>query len=600
VAKLKDEIVVCGGLEAPRKGKAGHTVRLNLIGDDANVDVEIVNISRRLSTDVPEILTDLVEIASYVYCADQVVTRGGEGVLAFGAEWRRTLRFRIPVRHPEIWSSDTVTDALKRTLSFLSDDEYEFSFQKQTHAVPMQRYLKFGDGDAGVQTTDEVLLFSGGLDSLGGAVQALVNEKRHVALVSHRSNPKTSHGQERLVEELSQLSPCNRPLHVPVWVNTAGINTAEYTQRSRSFLYASLAFAVSRIFGLDRIRFYENGVVSLNLPISEQAVGARATRTTHPKVLGGLADLFSQLIDRPFVVENPFLWHTRAEVVNVIGDAGCSCLIQHSVSCMHTRDQTKDHPHCGQCSQCVGRRFATLASNYGIDDPASRYKIDLLEGERRQDKDLTLLESFIRTATDIERMTDAQLIGRYGEMSRALRHLPPLTANAVANRVIRLHRQHAREVTHVMDTAIKEHASDIRAVRLPKTCGIVLALAESCGIPTLRTEMLDRASGDAAIDQPEKSVFHPVATRLGRRANVEANRRIASIIEHFGSEWKNRLLEVCDALETENEPLPTSGKWQKLGCSDWADVLATDPEGLVKALQHRLDWVLEHHLDNAN
>ena len=61
----------------------------------------------------------------------------------------------------------------------------------------------------------------------------------------------------------------------------------EYTQRTRSFLFAALGVTFARMSGLDRLRFYENGVVSLNLPPSPQVVGARASRTTHPRVLGG-------------------------------------------------------------------------------------------------------------------------------------------------------------------------------------------------------------------------------------------------------------------------------------------------------------------------
>jgi hypothetical protein len=345
-----------------------------------------------------------------VYCADQAVTRGGEGVLALGADWRRQFTFHLPVRRPDVWSSQEVVDVLKRTLSTLSEDEYEFRFQPHTNAVPIQQYLELRDTDSEVQDIEEVLLFSGGLDSLGGAVQESVLDKRRVALVSHRSNPKISRRQEDLVKGLQASCEHSAPLHVPVWVHKTGSTGREYKQRSRSFLYASLALPVARAFDLSRIRFYENGIVSLNLPISEQVVGTRATRTTHPQVLNGFAKLFSLLIQQPFTVENPLLWRTRAEVVNLIGDAGCSDLIQHSVSCMHTHEQTIDKPHCGRCSQCVGRRFATLASRYAEKDPANIYKVDLLEDEREMDKDLTLVESFIRKATDMKDMADFKLI----------------------------------------------------------------------------------------------------------------------------------------------------------------------------------------------
>ena len=80
----------------------------------------------------------------------------------------------------------------------------------------------------------------------------------------------------------------------------------------------------------------------------------------------------------------------------------------------------------------MGRRFATLASRYAEKDPANIYKVDLLEGEREMDKDLTLVESFIRKATDMKDMADAKLIEDCGEVARVLRHVPPLTSNEVA------------------------------------------------------------------------------------------------------------------------------------------------------------------------
>ena len=206
---------------------------------------------------------------------------------------------------------------------------------------------------------------------------------------------------------------------------------------------------MARVFGLKRFRFYENGVVGLNLPISEQVVGSRATRTTHPQVLNGLPDHQSHLKPQHVIntaspwglgQQNPFLWLTKTEVVDLIGDAGCGPLIQGSVSCMHTHEQTIDQPHCGRCSQCVSRRFAVLASRYAESDPGNLYKVDLLTGERFPDKDLTLVESFIRTATGIGSMSENQIVERYGEVGRVLRHLRPLSSDQVAENIVQLHR----------------------------------------------------------------------------------------------------------------------------------------------------------------
>ena len=591
-----DHLILCGGVPAPRRAREDQAVRLNLDGDEPNVDLEIIDISRRLSSDVPDVLTDLVEIASYVYCADQVIARGGEGVVAFGDRWRRNLTFHIPVRLPSLWSSKNSVDVLQRTLSVLSEDNYRFHFSQRSNAVPMQQYLKFDGTAPDTQELDEVLLFSGGVDSLGGTVQEAVLDKRRVALVSHRSNSKIFSRQKKLVDGLRARCPQNPPLHIPVWVHQRGSGGHEYTQRTRTFLYASLALTVARVFGLKRFRFYENGVVGLNLPISEQVVGTRATRTTHPQVLNGFSDLFSLLTGERFTVENPFLWLTKTEVVDLIGDAGCGPLIQGSVSCMHTHEQTIDQPHCGRCSQCISRRFAALASRYATSDPANQYKVDLLTGERFPDKDLTLVESFIRTATGIGSMSENQIVERYGEVGRVLRHLRPLSSDQVAEQIVQLHRRHSSEVTSVMDEAIRAHASEIREGRLPKSCAIILAVSESY-----------RASAASAGDDPAPRVGNGVAGKTapsarvaeegrgpGRKPNKDANRLIAGVVGTFGSDWRSRLVEVCGALDEQKVPVPVSAKWKNRGCGDWTDVLTEDQEGLAKALQHRLDWVAKH------
>jgi hypothetical protein len=55
-----------------------------------------------------------------------------------GASWRRKIRVAIPVRQPDLWSSDAVLAALIETLSFASDDIYEFDFRRLDHAPAMK------------------------------------------------------------------------------------------------------------------------------------------------------------------------------------------------------------------------------------------------------------------------------------------------------------------------------------------------------------------------------------------------------------------------------------------------------------------------------
>jgi hypothetical protein len=158
-----ERIILCGGVPAPSRVKREDILGLTLDGSEANVNLEIANISQRLASDIPDVLADLIEIAAYIYSADQAVTRGGNGALAFGNNWRRKLRFHIATRMPDIWSSSSVTDILKGTLSFLSDDEYDFHFSRQLAPAPMQKYLTFDESAGHSDDLDAVLLFSGGL-----------------------------------------------------------------------------------------------------------------------------------------------------------------------------------------------------------------------------------------------------------------------------------------------------------------------------------------------------------------------------------------------------------------------------------------------------
>ncbi len=80
-------------------------------------------------------------------------------------------------------------------------------------------------------------------------------------------------------------------IRVPVWVNTAETLGREPTQRTRSFLFSALGTLVAQSVRANGLRFDENGVVSLNLPIAQEALRSRASRTTHPLALHLLSSL---------------------------------------------------------------------------------------------------------------------------------------------------------------------------------------------------------------------------------------------------------------------------------------------------------------------
>jgi hypothetical protein len=271
--------------------------------------------------------------------------------------------------------------------------------------------------------------------------------------------------------------------YVPVLITKGpSLSGHEYTQRTRSFLYASLATVVARLFGLWRIRFYENGVTSLNLPISAQVVGSRASRTTHPQALQRFSEVFARVFGGTFQVENPFLWKTKSDVVKLIIDSGARDLVRFSVSCTRVLKMSIFKTHCGNYSQCIDRRFATLAAGCtNEDDPSDMYETDLLTGAREALEARTLVESYVRTAKAVDSMPDDEFFHSFPEAYRALEYMPRMNINQAAGAVLDLHRRHARQVLQVITQGIGRLAGELD--RLPKSCLVILALPDKAALP---------------------------------------------------------------------------------------------------------------------
>lgn len=440
-----------------------------------NAELRSCDIHKKFMRHLPERYEDLLEIATYVYCADQALSRGSLRADPHGDLWRRNFEFIIGVRDLDFWNDPEVNDCLCRLLTFLSDDYFSFHFVGLAGQPPKPGYLHFSD-DIGLHSQPEqVILFSGGLDSLGGAIQESIVEGRKTVLVRHYSTPKFSTRFKTLEEELKKKCKGNAPLSITVKANKDQDLTAEYTQRTRSFLYASLGTTVASMLGLDNIRFYENGVVSLNLPVCEQVIGGRATRTTHPKVLRGYQELFSLIAGDTFTVENKFIWKTKTEVVKLIVENDCEDLIPYSVSCAHTWQRSNADSHCGTCSQCIDRRFATISAGQEDNDPVDSYAVDIFTDSLAENKDCfdsqdkTMLATYLERATEISQMEMPDFMATFPEISRAFLHLPG-NATTNAKKAYRLYKRHADEICEVMDDMVRRYTPEIRKGNLPNDC----------------------------------------------------------------------------------------------------------------------------------
>jgi hypothetical protein len=258
-----------------------------------------------------------------------------------------------------------------------------------------------------------------------------------------------------LGEYLSRRFP-GRVKHLHLLARRKGAESKDNTQRSRTLLFTAIGAAVCQGFEARRINFFENGVVSHNLPISPQVVGTMATRTTHPFALHLLARLVARLGDPDISIRNQYEWLTKIEVVRRIQENNddqdrALFQIERAVSCTSVRDQNTLQTHCGACSQCLDRRFAIEGAGLEKFDPAERYSTDVLYGPRTSHHSRVMAVEWTRHAARMADVSERELMDTFGQdVLRIARGYPDLPIREFVSRMIRLHRHHGENVRRVL------------------------------------------------------------------------------------------------------------------------------------------------------
>lgn len=459
------------GLNQSQLQEMGDGRELQLHGPQANVRLRLDDVRKRLLEVEPELVTDLAEIAVYVFAADCAVRRGGPKLENMGAAWRRNFRMIIAVRQPGAWRHPTRLAALRETLEFLTDDNWVFEFVELTDPPSIHGYLGLRDNISDDAGGTSVVLFSGGLDSLAGAVHELNTTNRHVVLLSRQVGGLTDTRQRELATELQKDYP-RRVTHVPVSAGlTKETSADEHTQRTRSFLLSAVAMVAAVIEGSDRVQFFENGIMSVNLPISAQVVGTRASRSTHPRSLRLLNDLAHNLISGDIWIDNPFIWKTKVEVVQELLKRPEGRLVRNTLSCSHTRGLDTYKPHCGKCAQCLQRRISTLgAGATDADDPPAGYKIDLLKGPRQDGSDRAMAIDTIRSAMEFRHLTDEGFAIRFAtEFGWLITSFHDQEAEDVALKAIAMFKRHGDAVRDIFVRATEVQAAALVDKTLPSS-----------------------------------------------------------------------------------------------------------------------------------
>jgi 7-cyano-7-deazaguanine synthase in queuosine biosynthesis len=364
---------------------------------------------------------------------------------------------------------------LSELLNFLSDDSYSFTFEKLKQDRPAKPdYLEFGAEDWPFHSPERVLMFSGGLDSLTGAVETAKNGKKSV-LVSHRPVSTMSARQQKLFQALQKEFP-GQLIHVPVWINKNERFGQESTQRTRSFLFAALGTVVAHSINAGGVRFFENGVVSLNFPVADEVLRSRASRTTHPIALNLLQSLCAAVVERDIVIDNPYCYKTRTDVVETLSSLGLPHLIAQTCSCAHSIFKPRTQWHCGTCSQCIDRRFAITAARLEQYDSKDDYVTDVFLGARKNGYEKNMAVDYIRHGLELSQRPESDFAAIFStELSRAVRH--ESKRSEAAEKVIAMHKRHGEAVERVLREKVAERSADLVNHTLEPSSLLALAIS---------------------------------------------------------------------------------------------------------------------------
>lgn len=326
---------------------------------------------------------DLLLTAAVAYVLDKAVPRR----LA-NDRWTRAFSVRIPVADPATWRG--VGDRLGGCLSFLTGDEWEMTFVERT--VPL-----FENPPPPTLWRDvrAVSLFSGGLDSLIGAIDHLSGHPERLALVGHHDATGPAGDQRRMAQQLD-TSPTfhDRMVRSSVRLRPLPPNTArasqrvisvgrEHTLRSRSLVFLALGLCAARTLGDEAVLLVpENGFIAINIPLTLSRIGSCSTRTTHPYFVSELRHIAADLgLGTPIV--NPLESKTKGEAIAACTDqAMIAQLARETVSCAHASRRThwvrRSARNCGYCVPCLIRRAALHHVGW---DEGMDYGIDVCNGE---------------------------------------------------------------------------------------------------------------------------------------------------------------------------------------------------------------------------
>jgi hypothetical protein len=355
---------------------------------------------------------DFFLISSIVYGIDNLLNRE-----LFSIDgWAREIEVVFPVKNLSSWQGNETH--LANTLKFLTGDFWFISFEQlNTKKLFIEKDKRWTRKIPIYQKHNirSINLFSGGLDSLIGAINTLGNLQNgdKVIFASHfDSNSVGPNSDQRALINILSNHFAKKLYWLQTTVTLSRNDTnnnslvLEDSYRSRSLLFIGIGVYFFSNVKTDTLIIPENGTISLNFPLTPSRASSLSTRTTHPYFLSLVQALISKTIGN-IHLSNPYSLQTKGEMVlNCMDQKALEASYTESVSCGKRGRKSywairSGTDHCGVCMPCIYRRAALHRKGLDI----QTYGNDILNANSvNQYVDMPALFDYLKTSLPLEKI----------------------------------------------------------------------------------------------------------------------------------------------------------------------------------------------------
>jgi hypothetical protein len=310
---------------------------------------------------------DLVRVVAGAYLLDRSVKRSS-------TYFSRRLELIVHLDQPTLFLS-SAGQRLVDLMAWLTGDAWTI--------MPVENGSRASIQATPVEAREAIMLLSGGLDSLCGAVTVFDSHASRLHLGHRDRTGAIIRSQESLATTLAEFAPNFS------WqrIRFAPRKSVDNSTRTRSLMFMALAAAAATAAGAKRVIVPEKGFTSLNVALLPSRGGALSTKSTHPWTFLQVNTLMSEL-GVGVHLSNPHHSQSKGELLAAArskGIAGFSSLIAETLSCSKLDgglgyEGGSPNVNCGLCIACLVRRGAFIGA--GVDDP-TEYLLDRVTARGR-------------------------------------------------------------------------------------------------------------------------------------------------------------------------------------------------------------------------